>query len=326
MEHTSPHDSFVKGILKYPDVAREFFQSLLPAEVSGAIEWETLEAQPGTFISAELRNSYSDMLFSCRLRNEPAFVYFLLEHQTTIERMMPLRVATYCVHVLNDWLKNNAGAQALPVVVPVVFHQSARTWNAPSRLIDLLAVPDSIKERFAPWILNAGFILIDLRELNLADLQGGLLLRLMLELLKTVVEGTQVQWLERHGRDLVEISRQHDGHTILRMILHYIWFTKTRQAAGKTASTLKQIADMFQHAELRNEIMTIGEALIEEGRQEGRENGWRGGTLAGQIQFCEALLGQTVRTRENLELLSLSNLEAELARLEKEVKSRWNKG
>lgn len=60
----------------------------------------TLRRESGSVVDAELRESQSDLLFSARLHGgEPVLLYLLLEHQSTVDRWMVLRMLQYVAEV-----------------------------------------------------------------------------------------------------------------------------------------------------------------------------------------------------------------------------------
>ena len=55
---------------------------------------------PGSFVDEDLSAVHSDLLYRVQLAGRPAFVYVLLEHQSTVDTLMPLRLLGYLVRVL----------------------------------------------------------------------------------------------------------------------------------------------------------------------------------------------------------------------------------
>src|SRR5688572_24728950 len=86
-----PHDALFKWAFESPEQAAPLLRGLLPPAVRDAIAWETLDHEPGSFIDPELADQHNDLLFSARLRTGGAALFFLLEHQSTVDPVMPLR-------------------------------------------------------------------------------------------------------------------------------------------------------------------------------------------------------------------------------------------
>src|ERR1043166_7247108 len=124
--HSSPHDTFIREIAKYKAFLDDI-PSLLPPMFLG-FHVEALE--PGSYVSQELRNVSSDLLFSCTWKNHPARLYLLFEHQTRSDWRMPFRICEYTVQLIKDYLKSHPKVRSIPLVIPVVFYQSKRPWRA----------------------------------------------------------------------------------------------------------------------------------------------------------------------------------------------------
>jgi predicted transposase YdaD len=316
MEHPSPNDRFVRGMFKHAEVANDFFASIVRSALGG-LQPQEVKLEPGSYVDEELASSYSDLLYSCLLGETGTLVYFLIEHQRKVYPMMPVRINRYCLAALEDWVKSHPGQRTVPPIVAMVLYQGERAWNAPTELKDLYALTPELKEAIGNKLPSGGFILIDLKELDLKQLHCGLLLRLTLGLMKAVIEGRQAEWLQTQGEDLLSMLTRADGRSIFRLMAKYIAATRK---PSTDLSTFKELAFTVSNEQLRSELMTLAEATKEEGRQEGRQEG----RLIGQIQLCEKFLGKPQRAAEQLALLTVAELEDELRLLEEQVKSRWN--
>ena len=85
---------------RLPADATALLCELLPSAICEAIAWDTLERETGSFVDAALADRHSDLLFSARLRSgEPALLYLLLEHQSTSDPAMPLRMLLYQIRI-----------------------------------------------------------------------------------------------------------------------------------------------------------------------------------------------------------------------------------
>jgi predicted transposase YdaD len=65
----NPHDALFRGVFGQPEHARGALQSVVPAELSEALDWATLALQPGSFVDGELRGQYTDLLYAVTRRD-----------------------------------------------------------------------------------------------------------------------------------------------------------------------------------------------------------------------------------------------------------------
>ncbi|RME90407.1 MAG: transposase, partial [Candidatus Hydrogenedentota bacterium] len=82
MDLSHPHNNFVMQNMSNIMLAKEVFASLLPRDLSQIIDWHTLKLEKDSFITKELKELYTDLLFSCKKKNgEDIQLYFLFEHK-----------------------------------------------------------------------------------------------------------------------------------------------------------------------------------------------------------------------------------------------------
>jgi predicted transposase/invertase (TIGR01784 family) len=90
----APHDELFKGIFRSKDEATSLLRSSLPAKVSQCIDWSTLAEVPTEQVDGGLSKRYNDLLFRAQLIGaaREAYIEVALEHQSSSERMMALRM------------------------------------------------------------------------------------------------------------------------------------------------------------------------------------------------------------------------------------------
>jgi hypothetical protein len=92
-------------------------------------------------------------------------LYVLLEFQSTVERLMALRVLTYVGLLYQDLEKaGRLSRRQLPSILPIVLYCGDRKWNAPTSLRALSRTRVSFPNRFRPQMR---YHLIDVRRLRL---------------------------------------------------------------------------------------------------------------------------------------------------------------
>lgn len=113
---------------------REIFAVVPPAPFLAICELDSLQLVSGSFVEEDLRASYSDILYSLRTRHGPGYVYALIEHQSTPDKLMAFRLLRYALAAMQRHL--DAGHDTLPLVVPILFYHGkvspwpwARNWQ-----------------------------------------------------------------------------------------------------------------------------------------------------------------------------------------------------
>ncbi|MFY0578142.1 Rpn family recombination-promoting nuclease/putative transposase [Cystobacter fuscus] len=118
-----PHDLFARYTFGRPERAEAELRAILPAQVVSAVDWSSLRLEPGSVVDPELRETESDLLFTARLRTgRPLLLYVLLEHQSTVDRWMALRMLRYVVRQVERWRQEHPECSRLPVILPLVMY------------------------------------------------------------------------------------------------------------------------------------------------------------------------------------------------------------
>ncbi len=107
------------------------------------------------------------------------FIHLLLEHQSTVDRWMPLRLLGYMVRLWELWRKQNPDAAELPGIIPVLFYHGTDEWDVSVRFQDMIDAPD-LTDAFVP---KFEYLLRDFSPSGDEEIRGTVLLRLFLSLM-----------------------------------------------------------------------------------------------------------------------------------------------
>jgi len=167
----NPHDTFVKRVFTSPEAAGVELRFLLPPVLVEHLDWSTLRVVPNSFVNPRLAEHESDILYAIDLAatGRPVFVYVLLEHQSTLDRMMAWRFFQYLHCIWERWQKDQSTPlTALPLIVPLSMYQGPDGWTAPRRLSELFDLPPELAASLT-FPVDLVFDIDDLRRAVLAD-------------------------------------------------------------------------------------------------------------------------------------------------------------
>jgi len=133
---SNPHDRLFKEIWSDRDVATDFLNRYLPADVRAVIQTDTLEICKDSFIQADLREYFSDLLYRVSIHDRSGYLYLLLEHKSWPPVLTALQLLGYIKGIWELHLKQ--ATLPLPVVIPIVLYHGRDIWHAPLMLSGLL--------------------------------------------------------------------------------------------------------------------------------------------------------------------------------------------
>jgi hypothetical protein len=102
------------------------------------------------------------VLFTAPLDGQDAFVYVLVEHQSSDDPLMAFRVLRYVTRIWDQHEREHPRARRLPAVVPRVVYQGDDRWTSPVHLLDVIDLSPAAKQEMPAWLPRFGFLLDDL--------------------------------------------------------------------------------------------------------------------------------------------------------------------
>ena len=166
---TPRHDAAYKRLFSHPTLVGELLRGFLPGDWIARLDLSSLEKIANSFISDDLRERHSDVIWRVKLRGDGdrwLYLYLLLEFQSTSDPFMAVRLMTYVSLLLEDIIRKEGlkPGDRLPAVLPLVLHNGKSRWRAPLRLESLFVpVPKEVR-RHLPRLT---YFLLDERRLDL---------------------------------------------------------------------------------------------------------------------------------------------------------------
>ena len=91
----TPHDALFKTFMSHLETVRDLLGIHLAANLLAICDLQTLHLESGSFVDEELRSSYSDILWSLQTCEGTGYVYALIEHQSSPDKLMAFRLMRY---------------------------------------------------------------------------------------------------------------------------------------------------------------------------------------------------------------------------------------
>lgn len=255
-----PHDGLFAAAFGNPENTAGLLRAELPPALVAAIDWDSLELQPGSYVDEHFRRSHTDLLFAAKVNGRDARIFVLFEHQSTKDPRLPLRLYCYMGQVWMRIEPQYPWPEPLPAILPVVLSQNDIRWEVPTRLMELLDIPEEFEKELLPFIPDFGYKHLQLAEMEYDAIPGTSAGIFTLRAMKA----------ERLGELLTDrvwdegLMGQISLDAFL-MVMRYI------ADAGIDMEGFLNKVEGIREAGFRREAMTIAQQLRQEGRQEGRQ-------------------------------------------------------
>lgn len=165
------HDTGYKQLFAHPELVRDLLAGFTSFTCFRGLGADAFERVNGSYVSEQFTERHSDMVWRVRIASRIVYVYLLLEFQSQSERWMALRMQVYVGLLYQDLVKRHelAADASLPPVLPVVFYNGARPWNACGELRNLISQAPEGLEAFQA---SQRYLLIDQRGLDPEELDS----------------------------------------------------------------------------------------------------------------------------------------------------------
>ncbi len=294
-----------RAVVGVPANAASVLASVLPAKITGGLDLGGLRLEPGNFVDEEMRQRHTDLLFSTRLNGDPVLVYVLVEHQSSPDPLMALRVMDYVTRI---WWRHldvgaesddphqprrtgpGAAARTLPPILPVVVYQGRRRWNTPTSMDGLY---DATSEQaLGSFLPRHQFVLQDLTSVEVEELLAAPLTpaaRLALAMLRFAPRQEHLaQVLEDFTPDVVELVRTR-ADQMFAIIMEYAY-----QVSDTPPAQVRQFFEDLGPDAQEAYMSTTLERGRAEGVAEGVAQGVAQGVAKGRAEGAAVMLSRVL--------------------------------
>jgi hypothetical protein len=259
-------DRLTREALLDPRNLRAVVRELVP-DVADQLDYDHPELLPPPYPLDDWRHRDSDFLVRLRFRDgsREILVCILVEHQSSEDPVMPLRLLVYAVlYWEREWKaweeKHERGVPLrLTPVVPLVLHTGTQRWETNRSLADLFDAPEELRHLQPRWPMP----LWDLPEHSVKELLGReepfwrvlavararaeapaeflAVLREALQGLEPVAAGQQVYW-----------------HELVRFALGWAF---ARRPPSEHAELIRVAKESHRNVQFQQEITTMSQQL-----------------------------------------------------------------
>ncbi len=306
-----PYDQGYRSLLFQPAIMLQFLQRFVGGAWTKKLRREDITIENGTFFIDHAKTRMADIICKIRTRDHTGDVaiYVLLEHQSGVDKDMPLRMSEYT----NLLYRNIHRSGAIPddcevVFLPIVFYNGTRKWKVPGN------VRKQRKRKFPQYLAPFPYDLISESDYSAEQLQqrGRMFAAVMYldlyskNLLNTdwdiqKVENAIAEMLNEESLELIKefigVVDSMFGIVIdLDTLMNQL--ERTKEPRGK------EVAKMF-----RMNAETFRARIAEMGRQEGLRTGRAEGHIEERRKNARSMFSEGLSTEAVQRITGLSDEE-----------------
>jgi predicted transposase/invertase (TIGR01784 family) len=265
MEIFNPHDKFFKETFSIRENVIDFFQGTIPGEILNKLDLSTLTLSNNSYIDEELKEHFSDIVYTCLSKNKELTIALLFEHKSYPETCPYLQLLKY---LLKIWETNIKQTERLQPVIPVILYHGKEVWKV-RRFSEYF---EGIDETFCRFIPEFEYLLTDLTGYSNEEIKYQVFRRASLQIALLLMRNIfNEKTLEDNLKGFFEIGRQYfeeeEGLRFLESVIRYL-YNVPEIAVERVIETVREISE-----EGGKLSMTIATKLIEKGKMEGKIEG-----------------------------------------------------
>jgi len=259
-----PHDSFFKQIFSDPKRVKlllDIFAKDIGQEIHSITPVNTEK------FSSKSQKFMLDLLFSCKVEDQDAYIRIVLEHKSYLDKELPVQLLYYNAAIWEEAIKEK---EYYPPIINIVFYHGKGDWNIPTSL------PVFKNTKLEKYTSKLNYILIDLNKISdediISETHQDLCTQWAMLAMKHIFDS--IESFMRVFELIADYILSHDyiekSHCIF-LTLDYIVSVKNNPE--EVESILKELTGGDK------KIMTLTEKWKMEGLQEGLEKGLQKGLI-----------------------------------------------
>ena len=151
------HDKIFRDILNDKKEVTKIINTYIKPKTK--LNMQDLEKYETRYITKTYEEKETDIVYKIKGKE----IFFLIEHQTKVDKKMAYRILEYSMEIIRGRIKNIKGQierAGLPTVIPIVIYTGEKLWNAKQEIREIQVEFETIKKVKT----ITGYNLIDIRD------------------------------------------------------------------------------------------------------------------------------------------------------------------
>nr|WP_235595279.1 Rpn family recombination-promoting nuclease/putative transposase [Leptospira noguchii] len=296
---TNPHDRLIRETLQNKEDAISFFKNSLPEKVIELLDLNRLELTQSSFISENLKEEQTDLLFQIPLKSgKKANIYLLFEHKSYLDDSIFSQLLGYISAIYKSLYRAD---KKYSVVIPFVFYHGERTWTLGNSFQNRFILSKN-EEVFKKYIPDFELELFDLSKVDLSRLES-ITLRVILGVVQKIWEG-DTSFLSHLGEVfelLTGLKNESKRVEIFQKLFLYIFNVREIEPT--------EITSLLSHSRYNREYEDLAMTTAEKLRKEGEIKGEIKGKIKGKIEDAKIMFKEGFELNVVLRITGLTEQE-----------------
>ena len=287
----NPHDKIFRIYLDNREEVVKIINRKL--ELKRKLEKEEIEKYNSSFVNKRYENRESDVVY----KKKDQKIFFLIEHQTSIDYSMPKRILEYEIEIMEsniDHKKKMKKGEKLPAIIPIVIYTGRKKWDVAKYIEEC---QEKLEGGKIPGL--GSYYIIDINEYSKEELEEDeLFFSKILLIEKARTEEELIEILT----DIAKKIKDEKAKEELKRMICYIYREKIGEE--KTRELIEKLKE-GESMKLAVERMLDKEYAKRDrkSRQEGRKEGIKEGKERGRKEEALSLAKKMLKEKIDINIV-----------------------
>ena len=121
-EIVNKHDAMFKEVFSHKEIAKSFLENNIPKEALDTIDIDNMELSRDSFENEELKETFSDLIYSTKINGRDAYICFLYEHKSYRDKLTAFQLNKYILEIWIETIQKQE-KEELPIILPLVVYR-----------------------------------------------------------------------------------------------------------------------------------------------------------------------------------------------------------
>jgi predicted transposase/invertase (TIGR01784 family) len=296
------YDRSFKDLFSRPEMVRDLLTGFVQEDFIDDIDFSKLQKLGTTYILEEYEKRETDLILKLNIKGQEAYLYILIELQSTPDKFIALRVLEYLIGFYQDLLKQKENLpDKLPPVFPIVLYTGKDPFNCAVSIEELIDKP---YKKLMKYIPRFEYYKIAINEVNEGKYGELIELENIVAACFNVVRAKTKKEMKEALYKLREIVRKYGDY--LQRALD-IWLKKFLEKKGVDIEKITLIGGKEMIDEVIDQIYEEGkEKGIAEGKEKGIAEGIEKGKEQGKLEMIKKFSKKGFSLEELAKITELS--------------------
>ena len=278
-DKNNEHDKVFRDVLSIKEEALSLINKAIKPEKEIK---EEIELYNSRFITSKYKERESDIIYKVKNKN----IFFIIEHQSTIDYSMPYRMMQYSIEIMRliiNEKENKNKTYKYPQIIPIIIYTGEKEWDAKLSMKELVEKVEWYEEK-------EEISLVDINEYTKEELleEKNILSKVML----LEKSKNKIEFME-NVKEVLEIADDRNIDKLKDIIIY-----KAYDALGQ-----EELEEMLNKMKNKKEesIMTLGERIRKNEREE-RMKARNEGKIEGKLEGKLEEMNKTIKKMLQLKL------------------------